>query len=526
MNVSGTTYVASLDSPFGENNVNTHSECCGDEIDETIITTSCDGSTLVDGICCPDNTYVALNGNTCVKREDCPDKMRGAPVWVNAPVAASRVIWDAHLQSSGDGYCCELTDINHPPAKPLCDGVIGCFVKEKSMPLSQSEITLCDNTLSDDYCVIEACAGDFSICQEIEICNSEIVEISYDSFSNPVLVTSYTTTEESESYPTWSEIPPSPSSNPVNPITASVTEEDPGGEIGSSPGPIVGCDPAGRCEERIVDVCEKEDCYAFCEKDGNSFDPCEEVCDYTCEEFTTYFGTDCYVDCYITGEKIVENIISVDVDKSEGGYTELDCIKDFGCTNDGNFVPFGNELVIIGSITAYAALDPILPSVLPVSYETLETYCNTELACADYPCVGGDPNAEINKGCLRAVDDFGEEVFVRDDVTGDLMQCRNDGLDFPSTDIFTGDPWCPQGFEYSGNFYCEPEELSCDIGFAGNLLNGCDSLFNPQNDTIWNQYHDGCFFQYIPTNTFDRSCCLTTEIATFQLYEESNVRVY
>lgn len=525
--INGSSQSVALHSSFGEFQFSndTYTEACGDDANETLVYDSCSASSgaFSTPICCPNDgvVYAEYNG-LCIPKRSCPDRQNGVPVWVPAPNHSLKSSWDAHLQNEGLGYCCDGTNTN----KPLCGSSnSGCFVQERTLPLPTTSKDVCDNTLSDDTCVLETCSGSYDKCVDTQLCSLVPSEVDYSSYSNPSLVSDYTVDSTTQSYPVWSQ------------PSAQVTQAQIVAQLSS-------CDPAHRCSAETVQVCNKSsDCDAFCEHvSGTTFTDCVETCSqYDCENFTVYLGDDCYAGCSIDGYKTVEKITSVTADTSTGGYADLNCGSD-GCTGGDTLTPFssggsGGSPVVSGgslSITGNAVGSGSGSSQsAPVRYFSSTSSCSNQMVCSSLPCVGGNPNNPANTLCFRATDNSGNPVYIRNTTTGDLFQCR--GEDHQSDFINDGDPWCPKGFEYRenpllpGTYSCSRVTKSCDSGFSGQLEHGCDDFTTNHTDNVWHQYTEECINRtYLPTplNNYDRGCCLLTTIGGFDVYQYADVKIY
>jgi hypothetical protein len=105
-----------------------------------------------------------------------------------------------------------------------------------------------------------------------------------------------------------------------------------------------------------------------------------------------------------------------------------------------------------------------------------------------------------------------------------------------------GDYWCPVGYKYQKMNQGTPNELelcykdyrTCDQGFAGSLINGCDySGGNPQDDPLFGAYNKECVDRFnVPPGVlaYDKVCCFDSVFNGFQLWDDtldfSHVRVY
>ncbi|PLX01242.1 MAG: hypothetical protein C0594_13675 [Marinilabiliales bacterium] len=69
---------------------------------------------------------------------------------------------------------------------------------------------------------------------------------------------------------------------------------------------------------------------------------------------------------------------------------------------------------------------------------------------------------------------------------------------------------------------CGKDTDFCDQGFGTDLQNGCNDLLNPQDDSLWNQYSGSCFFNDIDPSFYDKSCCLSSVISGFNIYQSEN----
>jgi hypothetical protein len=154
--------------------------------------------------------------------------------------------------------------------------------------------TLCDNTESDAYCVVDPCDADYELCETITDCS--LTESSLmgllNSYSAPVISNDYTVTQTLvASYPNYEE-----------PLTALI--------VAFATLKEKSCIDTS-CEAVSISIPEYNNCYALCDKTKSGFRNCEESCDITYEDFTYYVGEDCYDGCQISGTK---NVVTRDVD--------------------------------------------------------------------------------------------------------------------------------------------------------------------------------------------------------------------
>jgi hypothetical protein len=141
--------------------------------------------------------------------------------------------------------------------------------------------------------------------------------------------------------------------------------------------------------------------------------------------------------------------------------------------------------------------------------------------------------------CLSSNNSLGSPVRL---VSGLGSSSRQDLVCKDSPSQSFGDYWCPVGYKYQKRqiFPLEPIELcyqeyrTCDQGFAGSLINGCDySGGNPQDDPLFGAYNKECVSRIsVPPGVlaYDRVCCFDSVFNGFQLWDDSpsfsHVRVY
>jgi len=368
-------------SAFGEFSESPTQECCGDDIDETVITTSCDGS-QVEAVCCPGPQYRALDvfgtgSYTCVKETSCPDRMRGAPTWVGAPDDVLIDSWSAGLVSSG--YCCDGTQADVDNAsKPLC--VVnqrGCFVKTNSIGASLQDSAnprvICDAAVTDSYCVIDANASDVSRCVRKTFYDDAKREIAYSSYDNPFKV-------EFES----------------NANIAFLQQEY----------NLSTCNPQDKCsavsvveytESNCVHICEKEQQLESALAGSDSFTDCVKVCDVSLDEQIHYLGLNCYQGCDTYGVP-GETSYTYDLSRVEDS-TALNCSQE-GCVE-----------------TATLQQSLVKPVVEHYYYVQEDAYAHEEMHCDELSPTG---SLADDVYCVQAQHN-GMEMLLQDDGSGELF---------------------------------------------------------------------------------------------------------
>ena len=96
-----------------------------------------------------------------------------------------------------------------------------------------------------------------------------------------------------------------------------------------------------------------------------------------------------------------------------------------------------------------------------------------------------------------------------------------------------GDPWCPLGYQYENGFCKQLTEI-CDQGYAGNYENGCDDIYNPDTDPLFNEYQKECVSRssFAPPSVavYDRLCCYDSVFNGYELFqwgrEETYIKIY
>lgn len=510
VSANGATYFAGVQTPFGENDY-ANFECCGDDQNETYVTTTCSGEET--NLCCPNSSYVGLqtdNGMVCVERTDCPDVMRGAPVWIAESSLDARQAIDTELRNQGTGYCCNLADdgITREKCAEQETELDGCFVYENTIntPVASARWkTLCDNTESDAYCVVDPCDDDYELCESITQCSFTDAGLvgTLNGFSAPIISNDYTITQTVvASYPMYEE----PSIGVSIQAFAALVKDDLDTCVDES------------CKAITVDIPEYSNCYALCDKSKSGFTNCVESCDVAYETFTYYVGEGCYDDCKLVGTK---EVIVRDVD-TVNSFEQLTCARS-GCTVESS----GNELtgratapIPIGSSTSSS-----FASSYPTSYTnflTLVSSCEEVEHCYALTCNEAIPEDE-NLMCVTDQSEQGFPVTLHNLNTDDTLVCQSiEEGDFQ----YQGDYWCPEGYEYSeGN--CIFPFFTCDSGFTGNLTSGCDNFL--AGDSWWNQYTGACFISQGISVSYDvrnQACCFANIVAGYENYATQEVVVY
>ncbi|MFP4523186.1 MAG: putative metal-binding motif-containing protein [Candidatus Woesearchaeota archaeon] len=507
VSVNETNYFASVQNSFGENDYN-REECCGDDYNETYVTTTCSGEET--SLCCPNSSFVGLetdNGMVCVQRTDCPDVMRGAPVWIAESNADARQAIDTELQNQGTGYCCGLASsvesVDSTSSRPLCDAqnapVDGCFVYENTIntPVASARWkTLCDNTESDAYCVVDPCDDDYELCEKITQCSfSDFgLQATLNSFSMPVISNDYTITPTViASYPQYEN----PSSSA---ITAFATLKEEQTCVDTT------------CRPLTIDIPEYSNCYALCDKTKSGFSDCVESCDVTYEEFTYYVGEGCYDDCELVGTK---EVVVRDVD-TVNSFEQLSCARS-GCTVESD------SLEAVSLATGKATYASSYPTSY-MAFSTIVSSCEDVEHCYSLTCNEAVADDE-NLMCVTNQSPQGFPVTLHNTNTDDTLVCQSiEEGDFQ----YRGDYWCPQGYELDEDVStCVVLFQTCDSGFTGNLTNGCDNFL--AGDSWWNQYTDACFISQGISVSYDvrnQACCFATIAGGFENYQTQEVIVY
>jgi len=453
----------------------TYEECCGDDINELVVSSLCNATRNPEPRCCTNETIFHMLDGRCTKDGFCPDIMRGAPVWLAEANDTLVSTWNGVLQSNGVGYCCDGTAGNFGP---LCGSEKGCYLTTNSLPFAKEigqyppagpeyKEYCSTNTSTDPYCVAEACQDNLQICERSEVCNETTITVQNGGnvvYCNPG---SYTTQTLSNYDTVCYPVPPA------------------------------GCDPAKYVDCDVVtevDYTGTGNCYARClqHEDGSLYS-CHEVCSGgTGTSVTTYRGPNCHYDPgFVTR-----------------GAPQLNCeLQARTCSSHTEV-----------TITNPSSCSSTAPG--PVQY--IQTDCSDELFCDALNCSDpGNYSADENLYCWQGTSKNGFDLVLQDENTSELFSCSDD-LDSQNQ----GDYWCPDGYVYDlGQNRCELDTAICDQGYVGNLANGCDQLTNPQDD-FWSLYDDDCMYDTITPNAYDQTCCFAEQIGNFQVYNQEFVKVY
>lgn len=264
------------------------------------------------------------------------------------------------------------------------------------------------------------------------------------------------------------------------------------------------------CEPYLHTSCyaaPSAECVAYC-LDINPFTgegmDCMEACTaYSCESFTTYHGSACTFTpgCEQTVEKTITHTQIF-------GATSCDaqCTGPFGVGGGGD----GDELGSSGA-KGDGGGEP-LPDIDCEEFSTAVVGCSPidfSYEFDDVACIEPGVTLEFENG----------DVVECDDVTAQTE----------------GDYWCPENFEYDTDTgFCQRSTDICDQGFSGALESGCDTPYDPQNDTLWHSYQSQCVkqgtFLIPPANQYNSMCCYDAVFNGFEIYqwgtEETHIKVY
>ncbi|MGE0793025.1 MAG: hypothetical protein AB7V77_02475, partial [Candidatus Woesearchaeota archaeon] len=138
----GTTNSAEF--PVGEYNELGEMECCGDDGNESLITTDCYGNILTTPVCCPADYYKVIGGQ-CVLSDSCPSLEKTAKVVTDVPSGMEGEDLAEVLQQQDPNLGCydvdtcsklivDLSPINIPSPTPtqICDEEPSCVFKSKT----------------------------------------------------------------------------------------------------------------------------------------------------------------------------------------------------------------------------------------------------------------------------------------------------------------------------------------------------------------------------------------------------------
>ncbi|MCB2219248.1 MAG: hypothetical protein KQI35_02550 [Bacteroidetes bacterium] len=238
-------------------------------------------------------------------------------------------------------------------------------------------------------------------------------------------------------------------------------------------------------------------CDEYDEASGEWID-CIEVCDeYDCTEFTTYHGPIC---TFKEGCNPIEEIsILQSVFYNTHGCT-TPCyekpIKD----------PLSKEPINSPSEIIQTGIGDKCPDYHTALLEYTEHTFETTLEDEVY-CMPEGTQLELSDGAMIECYDVAAQQF--------------------------GDYWCPENYYYDELLgLCTQSTEICDQGFSGGLEHGCDTPYNPLNDTIWTQYQSDCVDQSAsaPKELYDTMCCYDSVFNGFEIYqwgkEETHVKVY